>query len=204
VLRLFPLVLLLGCASTSSQHGTASTLTVAAAGEPLCAHRVPERVCTRHHPELTAGFKKLGDWCAEHDVPESQCLICHPDLTFEPLPSLQQSADLAWLTKTGDAVGALESHAVKGKVTVFDFYADWCAPCRKVDLHVYALLNQRADVAVRKINVISWDSAAAQEHLANAASLPFVVVFDKRGQKLKTVTGLELNQLDLAIEEAAR
>jgi thiol:disulfide interchange protein len=137
-------------------------------------------------------------------VPESQCLECHPDLTFDPLPTLSSSADLAWLTNSGDAVGALDAHAVKGKVTVFDFYADWCAPCRKVDLHVYALLNRRADLAVRKINVISWDSAAAKEHLANAGALPFVVVFDKRGQRLKTVTGLELNQLDLAIEEGAR
>ena len=203
MLRLLPLLLVLGCATVSA-HGTASTLTVAAAGEPLCEHRVPERVCTRHHPELTAGFQKLGDWCAEHNVPESQCLECHPDLTFDPLPTLSSSADLAWLTKSGDAVGALDAHAVKGKVTVFDFYADWCAPCRKVDLHVYALLNQRADLAVRKINVISWDSAAAKEHLANAGALPFVVVFDKRGQRLKTVTGLELNQLDLAIEEGAR
>lgn len=197
-------LLLSACATTSSPHGTASGLTLAAAGEALCDHRVPERVCSRHHPELVADFKKLGDWCAEHDVPESQCLTCHPDLTFDPLPALGATADLGWLTKDGAAVGALAQHAVKGKVTVFDFYADWCAPCRKVDVHVYALLNQRSDLAVRKVNVISWDSAVAREHLTTAASLPWLVVFDKQGRQHAAITGLELSRLDVAIEEASK
>jgi thiol-disulfide isomerase/thioredoxin len=196
--RLLVALHFLGACAAAPRHGTASLLTVSAAGEQLCEHRVPERVCARHHPELVAEFKRLGDWCAEHEVPESQCLTCHPDLTFEPLPPL------AWLTKTGDAVGALEAHAVKGKVTLFDFFADWGAPCRKVDLHVYQALHARGDLAVRKINVVSWDSAAAREHLASAAGLPFVVVFDKRGRKVKSISGLELAQLDAAIEEGAR
>ena len=31
-----------------------------------------------------------------------------------------------------------------GKVTLFDFYAVWCAPCRKIDAHLFPLLGRRA------------------------------------------------------------
>jgi thiol-disulfide isomerase/thioredoxin len=196
--RLVLSVMLTGCAST---HGTASTRTLEAAGDPLCSHRVPEKACTRHHPELAAGFHRLGDWCTEHGVPESQCLICHPELTFDALPVLPESADLRWLARSGEAVGELAPLAVKGKVTVFDFYADWCAPCRKVDLFMYGVLARRGDVALRKLNVVSWDTPLAKEQLANAASLPHLVVMGRDGKVIKTVTGLDLPALEAAIAE---
>jgi len=160
-------------------------------------------VCTRHHPEKVEDFKRVGDWCPEHDVPESQCLLCHPDLTFEPLPALPPGADLQWLSRGGEDVAALESQVVAGKVTVFDFYADWCAPCQKVDRHVYGLLQQRQDVAVRKLNVVSWDSALARHHLAGVAGLPYLRVYGRDGKLVTHVNGLDLAALDRALAEGA-
>jgi hypothetical protein len=49
-------------------------------------HQVPESLCTRCNPSLTAAFKATGDWCAEHGLPESQCLACNPDLKIERPP----------------------------------------------------------------------------------------------------------------------
>lgn len=43
-------------------------------------HQVPESLCTRCNPSLTAAFKASNDWCAEHELPESQCGICNPEL----------------------------------------------------------------------------------------------------------------------------
>jgi hypothetical protein len=52
--------------------------------EDWCAeHAVPESMCTRCDPSLTAAFQATGDWCAEHGLPESQCLKCNPDLKIE-------------------------------------------------------------------------------------------------------------------------
>lgn len=49
--------------------------------EDWCAeHGVPESVCTRCNPSLTAAFKATSDWCVEHGLPESQCLKCNPEL----------------------------------------------------------------------------------------------------------------------------
>jgi len=46
-------------------------------------HGVPESVCTRCNPSLTASFKESGDWCGEHGLPESQCTVCNPEVAAE-------------------------------------------------------------------------------------------------------------------------
>lgn len=205
-LRLLPLLALLviGCASQPKpQMGTISDLSRVEGPATLCEHRVPEQVCTRHHPELVAKFKAVNDWCPEHDVPESQCFACHPDLTFEAMPTLKPGADLAVLAKAGEDVGDLATHAVRGKVTVFDFYADWCAGCREIDLHAYKLLNSRDDVAVRKLNVVDWDTPLAKQQLNGVKGLPYVIVYGRDGKEVRTLQGVDLAALDAAIAEGA-
>jgi thiol-disulfide isomerase/thioredoxin len=165
---------------------------------------VPREVCARCNPALVPKFKAAGDWCAEHDTPESQCFACHPDLTFDPLPPLAAGADLVELSKQGEDVPSLEGHAVAGKVTVFDFYAVWCAPCRKVDAHLFPLLAERGDLAIRKLNVVSWETPLAARHLKNVPSLPYVIVYGKDGRRVAAVAGLDLAALDRAIAEASR
>lgn len=210
------LVLLLaasGCASPPSStpptssgtgHGQLTELSRVEGPIVLCSHRVPGSVCTLHHPELVARFQRAGDWCAEHGVPESQCLECHPDLTFEPLPKLAPDADVRWLSETGTDVPDLAAHAVKGKVTVFDFYADWCAACRKVDGHVYArLAGGDAGLAYRKLNVVDWESPLAQRYLQDVPSLPLLVVYGPDGREVAKLHGAELDALDAAIRKAA-
>ena len=192
------------CASTpAGSHGTITTLSAASSsGYERCPHKVPKEVCTRCNPALVPKFKAAKDWCEEHGVPESQCFDCHPDLTFDPLPPLPTGADLVELSKEGEDVPSLDPHAVAGKVTLFDFYAVWCAPCRKIDAHVFAMLGRRSDVAVRKLNVVSWETPLAARYLADVPSLPFVVVYDKHGKRLRTVAGLDLDALDRAIADA--
>jgi thiol-disulfide isomerase/thioredoxin len=198
-----------GCATTSASksaepHGQLTELSRVEGPIVLCDHKVPEKVCTRHHPELIPEFKRANDWCGPHGVPESQCLECHPDLTFDPLPQLAADADVVWLSKEGEDVPNLDAHAVAGKVTVFDFYAVWCAACRKVDGHVYKRLaaNDKT-LAYRKINIVSWESPVAQRYLQEVPSLPYLVVYGRDGKKLKTLQGADLGALDKAIAEAA-
>jgi thiol-disulfide isomerase/thioredoxin len=195
-----------GCASGSAgaQHGTISNLSAAPAGSALrCAHRVPREVCARCSPALVPRFKAVNDWCAEHDRPESQCLICHPDLTFEPAPAAPAGADLQELSRQGEDVPSLQAHSVPGKVTLFDFYAVWCAPCRKVDAHLMALLGKRRDLAVRKLNVVSWQTPLAERYLRDVPALPYVVVHGKDGRPSGSVSGLDLEALDRAITKAS-
>lgn len=197
-------VLSVSCATPPPvRHGTITTMSAAtSADSPRCQHKVPKEVCTRCHPELIPKFKAAKDWCVEHDVAESQCLECHPDLTFDPLPPLPANADLKELSKEGEDVPSLDAHIVPGKVTLFDFYAVWCAPCRKIDAHVFALLGKRSDLALRKLNVVSWDTPLAERYLKNISDLPYVVVYGKNGKRVAAVAGFDLEELDRAIAKA--
>jgi thiol-disulfide isomerase/thioredoxin len=192
------------CASSPPvKHGTITTMSAASSPDsPRCEHRVPREVCTRCNPALVGKFKAAKDWCVEHGVPESQCLECHPDLTFDPLPPLAPNADLRELSKEGEDVPSLEAHIVPGKVTLFDFYAVWCAPCRKIDAHLFALLGKRGDLALRKLNVVDWETPLARRYLKSIPNLPYVVVYGKNGQRVGAVAGLDLPALDRAIAEA--
>lgn len=191
-------------AASQQPMGTISTLSRAkTADAKFCDHKVPEENCTRHHPELAQKFKDVGDWCPEHDVPESQCLECHPELTFEPLPELSASADVKTLSPNGEDVPSLDAHAVVGKVTVFDFYADWCAPCVEIDAHMIGLLNARQDIAYRKLNIVGWNTPLAKRYMAKVAKLPYVVVYGTDGKIVAPVTGFDLKALDAAIEKGA-
>lgn len=189
----------------ASPHGKLSELSRVEGEIVLCEHKVPEKVCTRHHPELIAQFKRAHDWCDPHGVPESQCLACHPDLTFDPLPKLPPDADVKWLSKAGEDVPSLEQHAVKGKVTVFDFYAEWCAACRKVDGHIYKkIAGGDRSLAYRKLNLVEWESPLAERYVKEVPSLPFVIIHGKDGKRFTTLHGADLAALDKALSDAAR
>lgn len=189
----------------SSPHGKLSELSRVEGDIVLCEHKVPEKTCTKHHPELIAQFKRAGDWCKPHGVPESQCLECHPDLTFEPLPKLAPDADVLLLSKAGEDVPDLKPHAINGKVTIFDFYAEWCAACRKVTGHVYKrLANGDKSIAYRKLNIVEWESALAQRYMRDVPSLPFMIVFGTDGKKFKALHGADLATLDKVIAEASK
>ncbi len=200
-------VLSLGAAcgtTTPVKHGTITTLSAASTADAeRCQHKVPKEVCTRCNPHLVAKFKAAKDWCVEHEVPESQCFECHPDLTFDPLPPVPAEADLQEISKEGEDVPDLVRHAVPGKVTLFDFYAVWCSPCRKIDAHVFAMLAKRKDIAVRKLNVVDWETPLAKRYMKDIPNLPYVLVYGKTGKRVAAVAGLDLAALDKAIEKAA-
>lgn len=193
-----------GAPVAEQPHGTLSELSRVEGEIVLCDHEVPEKVCTRHHPELVPRFQRVGDWCEPHGVPESQCLECHPDLTFEPLPKLSADADVKVLSQAGEDVPDLARHAVQGKVTVFEFYADWCAICRKVDGHMYKRLAAGDEsFAYRRLNVVDWDSPLGQRYMKEVPNLPLIIVYGPDGKRFRALYGADLPLLDRTVAEAA-
>ncbi|PTY08156.1 hypothetical protein DB347_00795 [Opitutaceae bacterium EW11] len=85
----------------------------------------------------------------------------------------------------GDEV-ALEDYLVPGKITVFDFSSEYCPPCRRVAPLLDRLHQDRADVAVVKIDInrpgikkIDWDSPVAKQYQLH--SIPHFKIYNESG-----------------------
>lgn len=193
------LTCLAACATTGAPApGAPEDLGLARAA--TCAHDAPADECTTCHPELAAEFQARGDWCGEHARPESHCKLCHEGLVYYVLPPIPDGADVVHLSRMGEDVLDLAAHVAPGKVTVFDYYAFWCGPCKAVDAYIYGLLARRTDVAYRKLNIYTWDSPLAQRALARASGLPYVVVYGRDGKELARVR--DVAELARVIESA--
>ncbi|NOT35090.1 MAG: hypothetical protein HOP12_13160 [Candidatus Eisenbacteria bacterium] len=113
---------------------------------------------------------------------------------YLPHVEYPKGADVAVLTEHGAAVGPLEKLRVAGKYTVFDVYADWCGPCRVVDAELRKLIEHRPDLAVRKLEVVDFESPLARELGSRLRALPYLVIFSPDGKRTELV-GPNTNKL---------
>ena len=85
----------------------------------------------------------------------------------------------------GEAV-ELTDHLVAGKITVFDFTSQYCPPCRQIEPFMLRLHQERADLAVVKVDInrpdvrgIDWRSPVAVKY--RLGSIPAFTVYDADG-----------------------
>jgi thiol-disulfide isomerase/thioredoxin len=95
------------------------------------------------------------------------------------------AADASAVIGHGEEVDLAE-HAVKGKTTVFDFYSEFCPPCRALSPRLEELDAKRDDVVVVKVDInrpgtqgIDWDSPVVHQFGLN--SVPHLVVYGPDG-----------------------
>lgn len=93
-------------------------------------------------------------------------------------PGSASGADVELITQGREV--DLEAHLVPGKLVLFDFYADWCMPCRMLEPHVDRLAALHEDsLAVRKLDVIDWESPVARQY--RISSLPHFMLYGPDG-----------------------
>ncbi len=89
------------------------------------------------------------------------------------------AADVATISSNGEAVDVTR-HLAPGKLTLVDFYADWCGPCRALEPTISDLAARHPDrMAVRKVNIVNWDSAVSQAY--RLRSIPYLQLYSGDG-----------------------
>ena len=117
---------------------------------------------------------------------------------YVPHEGYPPGTDVLLMSPDGRAVGSLEKQRVAGKYTVYDVYADWCAPCRLVDARLREIVTQRQDVAVRRLNVVDFETQLASELGPDFQALPYLIVFSPSGKRFD-IHGADFVRLDKAL-----
>lgn len=88
-----------------------------------------------------------------------------------------------------------------GKITVVDFFADWCGPCRALSPHLAKLAAEDPDVHVVKIDIVNWNSEVSKQH--GVRSIPDVRVFNRAGKQVGSSTS-DLRRITRYAQRAKR
>jgi len=82
----------------------------------------------------------------------------------------------------------IENFVQKGKTTIFDFYSDYCGPCRKISPLLEKLDRKRDDIVVLKVNInrsgrsgIDWGSPLVRQY--RIKFVPFFMIYDTSGRR---------------------
>lgn len=122
---------------------------------------------------------------------------------IEPLaPDVLKTLDIRT-----DAKGAkidIRKTVAAGKITIVDFYADWCGPCKVLEMRLHNFMSAHPGLALRRVNVGKWDTPAAAQATREfrAEALPYIRVYDAKGNFVADVTGGMWDQVLNAIEKA--
>jgi thioredoxin 1 len=94
----------------------------------------------------------------------------------------------------------INQHLALGNVTIVDFYADWCGPCRRLSPSLEQLARSDPEIALRKIDIVNWKTAVARQY--NIGSIPQVNVYNRRGSLVGTVNGADVDEVKRYVAQA--
>jgi len=83
----------------------------------------------------------------------------------------------------------------KTNIIVFDFFADWCGPCKRLTPHLQELAEKYTDIYFYKINVDTNEKLTIEYKIS---SMP-TVLFIKDSKVLHRIVGANIEGINKAI-----
>lgn len=121
------------------------------------------------------------------------------ELAAQPASVLPGSVEPELISR-GEKV-SLEEHLAAGRVTLFEFYADWCSVCRRLDPPLKQMLAARRDVAFKRINIGDGETEVSKQYAITTT--PTFYVYSAAGKLVKVFSTDDLRKLATAIDAAA-
>jgi thioredoxin len=86
-----------------------------------------------------------------------------------------------------------------GKITIVDFYADWCGPCRKIGPVLEKIADGNSDIVLQKVNIDKHRDLAKEY---NVTAIPHIIVYDKGTDVVDTIIGADERRVRKAVADA--
>lgn len=94
----------------------------------------------------------------------------------------------------------IAKHLAPGNITIVDFYADWCGPCKQVSPSLEQMAKTDPEIALRKIDIVNWETAVVKQF--NVHSIPQVNVYNRSGRLVGTVVGADVDAVKRYVAQA--
>ncbi|HEY8207079.1 MAG TPA: hypothetical protein VIG99_06350 [Myxococcaceae bacterium] len=90
-----------------------------------------------------------------------------------------EAGDVRDVVAAGEAVPLVPE---QGRWTVLDFWAPWCKACGRVTAELRGIAAMDRRVAVRRVNIVDFDSPIAKQELPGVSELPYLRVVGPDGR----------------------
>lgn len=87
-----------------------------------------------------------------------------------------------------------------GSITIIDFYADWCGPCKSAEPHLKKLAKD-SRVNLIQIDIVNWETPVVKQY--GLRSIPNMRVFDANGKQIGDATH-SVSQIKKLVEQAKK
>ena len=114
-----------------------------------------------------------------------------------PSPPRPRPTDRSASASRSHASGSIQPE--RGKITIVDFYADWCGPCRKIGPVLQKIAAGNSDIVLQKINVDKHRDLM-QEY--TVTGIPHIIIYDKSADVVDTIIGADEHRVRKAIADA--
>ncbi|PYK38166.1 MAG: hypothetical protein DME60_11605 [Verrucomicrobia bacterium] len=94
----------------------------------------------------------------------------------------------------------ISKHLALGNVTVVDFYADWCGPCKHISPSLEQMARTDPEIALRKIDIVNWKTAVVKQY--NIRSIPQVNIYNRGRHLVGTVVGAYIQEVKRYVAQA--